>query len=109
MKFQFIFKRFSIQQDSIAMLTLYGASELDDEYFSFNSDDFAEMENKHRCPAASSIEIFQEQECVNIVHDERVFFSLFQSIAEDRHRFQSKQNISEKQRCAFGKWYLTVC
>lgn len=31
------------------------------------------------------------------------------SIAEDRHRFQSKQNISEKQRCAFGKWYLTVC
>lgn len=59
------------------MLTLYGASELDDEYFSFNSDDFAEMENKHRCPAASSIEIFQEQECVNIVHDERGFFSLF--------------------------------
>lgn len=56
------------------MLTLYGASELDDEHFSFNSDDFAEMENKHQCPAASSIEIFQEQECVNIVHDERGFF-----------------------------------
>lgn len=77
MKFQFILKRFSIQQDSIAMLTLYGASELDDEYFSFNSDDFAEMENKHRCPAASSIEIFREQECVNIVHDERGFFSRY--------------------------------
>lgn len=69
MKFQFILKRFSIQQDSIAMLTLYGASELD--------DDFAEMENKHRCPAASSIEIFREQECVNIVHDERGFFSRY--------------------------------